>query len=312
MKLELSCDEPEPEDPPASFLATMAAAVEAARPVSISGADAGPAVAGLEAFFTADFFSASLLPAGAFACAGAASFFAAGPLDDSDFFSFAMCPILSGDAFATNACKGWILLAETGLGSNDNGVMCDDDDPMGPPKEPCECWCLQCERVFMSSEMWFQRIVGAPPDHLQGHWMCPTPNCGGTGFTFDIFPTDPRHPANLGWVDDEDDDGGEYDPELDYFGENELESEYDPEETKWKQLDEDLGDCDDDLEGEEWKHGLEPGERPAPSWMEQACREREEQERRFDEPDERPREIEWVDRTPRGPEGPFADDDIPF
>ena len=44
--------------------------------------------------------------------------------------------------------------------------------------------------------------------------MCPTPNCGGAGFTFDIFPTDPTHPANEGWHSSDDDDedaDGEWD-----------------------------------------------------------------------------------------------------
>jgi hypothetical protein len=167
----------------------------------------------------------------------------------------------------------------------------------------------------MSNDMWFQRVIG-DPSGFKGFWMCPTPNCDGKGFTFDIFPTDPEHPANDGWVDD-DDGEDEDDPELDFLDtEDTSEPQYDPDETKWKQLDEELGEYDDDdLEGEEWKHGLQPGERPEPGWTEEARREREEEERRYDQPDERPREIEWVDRgdrTPRGPDGPFADDDIPF
>src|SRR4051812_40245242 len=85
-------------------------------------------------------------------------------------------------------------------------------DPMGPPDVPCECYCLHCGRTFMSDRMWFQRVIGAR-DGFRGFWMCPTPNCGGAGFCFDIFPTDPDHPANEGWhefyadyVGDEDDD----------------------------------------------------------------------------------------------------------
>ena len=116
--------------------------------------------------------------------------------------------------------------------------------------------------------------------------MCPTPNCSGAGFTFDIFPTDPSHPANEGWHYDDDDD------------------------------DEDGDEDDGDIEGEEWKYGLAPGERPPePDWMEQARLEHEEEERGYDEPDERPRTIDWSDREDRKPRaGPAGDDDddIPF
>ena len=191
------------------------------------------------------------------------------------------------------------------------------DDPFGPPKVPCECYCLHCRRTFMSSAIWFQRIKNAQPGKLDGFWMCPTPNCDGKGFTFDIFPTDPDHPANEGWSYDDDDDeydeddidDEEWDPEFDAAASaEELHAEYDPNETKWKQLDEELGDdLDDDIEGEEWKYGLQPGdELPEPEWMSTGRREREEEERRYDEPDERPREIEW-----EYGEG-ISEDDIPF
>ena len=82
---------------------------------------------------------------------------------------------------------------------------------MGPPAEPCECFCLHCRRVFMSDAMWFQRVINSK-DGFPGFWMCPTPNCGGAGFTMDIFPTDPDHPANEGWCsfdDSEDEESSE-------------------------------------------------------------------------------------------------------
>ncbi len=50
----------------------------------------------------------------------------------------------------------------------------------------------------MSDEIWFQRVIG-DKNGFEGFWLCPTPNCGGVG-TLDIFPTDPNHPANAGWV----------------------------------------------------------------------------------------------------------------
>jgi hypothetical protein len=184
----------------------------------------------------------------------------------------------------------------------------------------------------MSTQMWFQRVLN-DPSGFNGFWMCPTPNCGGAGFNFEIFPTDPEHPANKEWVhfddpDDEDDDDDEFaEDELvdDYSGDvladlqaTDADAEWDPDETKWKELDEFVGgeeddddDDDDDLEGEEWKYGLQPGERP---WDSDCADETQfegfdEDERRYDEPDRRPREVDWSDREDRGK---WTEDDIPF
>jgi hypothetical protein len=166
----------------------------------------------------------------------------------------------------------------------------------------------------MSDKMWFQHVIN-DPQGFEGFWMCPTPNCGGAGFTFDIFPTDPDHPANEGWVSD-DEEEGEWVEEMD---DDEPEEEYDPAESKYQELDEAFGDHDDDIEGEEWKHGLEPGEAPPESpAAAEARREREEEQKKYDMPDERPRVLDWSDRTDRvdrrGPPGEqqFKDDDIPF
>ena len=49
-------------------------------------------------------------------------------------------------------------------------------DPMAPPSEPCECYCLHCGRTFSSAGMWFQRVINAR-DGFPGFWMCATPNC---------------------------------------------------------------------------------------------------------------------------------------
>jgi hypothetical protein len=175
-------------------------------------------------------------------------------------------------------------------------------DPMAPPTEPCECYCLHCGRAFMSDQMWLQRIIGGR-DSFDGFWMCPTPNCSGAGFTFDIFPTDPAHPANAGWFCDDDED---------YMEEEDEEPiEWDPEETRYKQLDEQFGEADDDIEGEEWKYGLEPGEQSqTQDWAQQARKEQEDEERRYNEPDQRPRELDWSNRED-GPQT-FNEDDIPF
>lgn len=191
------------------------------------------------------------------------------------------------------------------------------DDQFAPPEVPCECWCMHCRRVFMSVGIWFQRVVG-DPQGFAGFWKCPTPNCGGAGFTFDIFPTDPTHPANAGWCHDD----GDHDDEEEEWGSDDTgdaEAEWDPDESKYKVLDEAFGDdADDDIEGEEWKYGLQPGEgRPGGDWDEQARleaqAEEDEQERMYDQRDERPRVIDWSDREDRkAPPGGFLDDDIPF
>lgn len=199
----------------------------------------------------------------------------------------------------------------------------DADDPRrqkdqwAPPAEPCECFCLHCRRTFMSDKIWFQKINGAR-DGLEGAWMCPTPNCGGEGFTFDIFPVDPKHPANDGWFGMDDDDSSEEcawqedeeeegEQEFFEFDEEEPETEYDPDEPQYQMMDQWAGE-DDDLEGEEWKHGLEPGQRPEPAKPDWVI----EEEKKYDEPDRRPRERDWTDleRPERG--GPVGEDDIPF
>jgi hypothetical protein len=197
----------------------------------------------------------------------------------------------------------------------DPGPASDDSDAdkrsdcFAPPAEPCECYCLHCNRVFMSDGIWFQKVINSR-DGFNGFWMCPTPNCSGAGFTFDIFPTDPHHPANEGWTDTDDDEDT-------FFDEDEEEEiateEYDPAEPKYAELDEQFGEDDDDIEGEEWKHGLAPGERPPePPWVSQARREWEEQQKKYDAPDERPRVIDWSDRPASSPPPPFIPgDDTP-
>jgi hypothetical protein len=173
-------------------------------------------------------------------------------------------------------------------------------DCFGPPPEPCECYCLHCGRVFMSDQIWFQKVIGSR-DGFDGFWMCPTPNCGGAGFTFDIFPTDPEHTANDGW---------EYwdDPEEDDDGEKDEEAEWDPEEPHFAAMDEWDEEDDNDLEGEEWKYGLEPGEKPPePPWANEARRAWEEEQKKYDQPDERPRVLDWTNK-----EDNIREDDIPF
>jgi hypothetical protein len=193
-------------------------------------------------------------------------------------------------------------------------------DHFAPPAEPCECHCLHCGRTFMSNEIWFQKIIN-DPQGCPGFWMCPTPNCSGAGFTFDLFPTDPAHPANEGWHyddDDEDEADCEFDPAAWEEGAaDELEEEppeYDPAEPKYKELDEFFGgEDDDDLEGEEWKYGLQPGERPPSPSSDDARQAWEREQQMYDEPDQRPRTLDWSNREDRKPgNGGFSEEDIPF
>ena len=189
-------------------------------------------------------------------------------------------------------------------------------DPFAPPAEPCECHCLHCGRVFMSDQIWLQKIIGDKT--MEGFWMCPTPNCDGAGFTFDIFPTDPNHPANDGWVefDEEDyDDENAYDEAGDYIEPEDR--QYDPNEPKYKELDEAYGDeddsADDDIEGEEWKFGLQPGEDlPEPQWVQESRKRWEAEQKKYDAPDERPRELDWTNKRDEAGESQFREDDIPF
>ena len=200
----------------------------------------------------------------------------------------------------------------------------DPHDCYAPPAEPCECFCLHCQRVINSADMWFQPVTGSP-DGFAGFWMCPTPNCGGAGFSFDIHPTDPDHPANEGWHHDDGD--GAYDEDEDQDTDaltaadgGDAAGEYDPAEPHYPSDDD--GDDPDALEGEEWKHGLQPGERPPESAGAAAGRAAwEAQQRKYDEPDRRPRSIDgshWKGRrvdppaADAGPDAEITEDDIPF
>lgn len=158
----------------------------------------------------------------------------------------------------------------------------------------------------MSDQIWFQRVIG-DRHGLGGFWMCPTPNCDGVGFSFDIFPTDPDHPVNAGWIDDDEFDDETLDlPDAD--------AEYDPAERKWKDLDRFHGDFDGEEieEGDEWKLGISPAERPSFFAQSDAGREIEDEPEDYNGPDRRPRELDWSNRPNDGPSSDFNDDDIPF
>jgi hypothetical protein len=197
-------------------------------------------------------------------------------------------------------------------------------DCFAPPQEPCECWCMHCNRTFMSDGIWFQPVKRPPgkqkrPGEIDGFWMCPTPNCDGAGFTFDIFPTDPDHPANEGWQWFDDDDDESEDGLNEEDGDSEVSGvlsggsddtlsgdteEYDPSEAKYKQLDEECEQEEELVEGDEWKLG---NSSDADTTFDGSAWESGD-EKKYDMPDLRPREVEWTERD----DSMINEEDIPF
>jgi hypothetical protein len=84
-----------------------------------------------------------------------------------------------------------------------------DTDPFRPPAIPVEVGCLHCQKTYESYLIEW-RISSSTDGKRMGFWCCPTPDCGGCGFGFDIFPTDPSYRCEDGrlmWsFDDEDDE----------------------------------------------------------------------------------------------------------
>jgi hypothetical protein len=86
------------------------------------------------------------------------------------------------------------------------------DDPFGPPEVSVEVECLHCGQQY-DSYLIEWRIETDAEGKQHGFWCCPTPDCDGKGFGFDIFPTDPDYRDERGgWVYSEEDDD-EYDEE---------------------------------------------------------------------------------------------------
>ena len=85
-----------------------------------------------------------------------------------------------------------------------------ETDPFRPPDVPTEVSCLHCQQEYESYLIqWVQETVDGK---MQGFWCCPTPDCDGKGFGFDIFPTDPDWCDENGqhmWADDDDDESDE-------------------------------------------------------------------------------------------------------
>lgn len=67
-----------------------------------------------------------------------------------------------------------------------------ETDPYRPPAIPTEVCCLHCGQEYESYLIQWQEEVDER-GRVHGFWCCPTPYCGGRGFGFDIFPTDPEY-----------------------------------------------------------------------------------------------------------------------
>ena len=102
-----------------------------------------------------------------------------------------------------------------------------DTDPFRPPAIPTEVYCLQCGHEYESYLIqWHEHID--QNGEVQGYWCCPTPDCPGRGFGFDIFPTDPDYRGEDGepmWSH-EDDEFSEGDDE-EGFADGSWSEEYD-------------------------------------------------------------------------------------
>jgi hypothetical protein len=81
------------------------------------------------------------------------------------------------------------------------------EDCFKPPKDPCEVECIHCGNVYSSSEIVWVR------SGERGFWRCPVEDCGGAGFGFDIYPTDPaeaqKHGIHFLSFDEDDEEGDE-------------------------------------------------------------------------------------------------------
>lgn len=98
-----------------------------------------------------------------------------------------------------------------------------DADPFRPPAIPTDVCCLHCQQEYPSYLIrWEQEEIDGK---LEGFWCCPTPDCDGRGFGFDIFPTDPEWQdpegrLQMSWGDDDDEDD-------EFDNQDELDDEHD-------------------------------------------------------------------------------------
>jgi hypothetical protein len=120
-----------------------------------------------------------------------------------------------------------------------------DADCFKPPAIPIEVHCIHCGEEYQSYLMEWRIEVDAD-GNKHGFWCCPTPDCDGKGFCFDILPIDADYVGEDGekvWhFDDED----EEEPD-----DAELEAEFGGDNEPLTQKDSASSDPPDDLPGEE-------------------------------------------------------------
>jgi hypothetical protein len=86
-----------------------------------------------------------------------------------------------------------------------------DADPFRPPTLSTIVHCLHCNEEFDSYRIEWRVEIGSN-GKPHGFWCCPTENCDGRGFGFDIFPIDPDYRDEEGikmWSSDDDGDDDE-------------------------------------------------------------------------------------------------------
>lgn len=69
-----------------------------------------------------------------------------------------------------------------------------------PPDTPVECFCLHCNRVYMSNLMLAIDIDG------ETHFCCPAEGCTAMGWEFDVFPVNDDDCVSGQWHELDDDD----------------------------------------------------------------------------------------------------------
>jgi hypothetical protein len=87
-------------------------------------------------------------------------------------------------------------------------------DPYSPPAKPTVVSCIHCGEEFDSNRIQW-RIDADADGKPHGYWCCPTPQCNGMGFGFDIWPVDPAYQDERGirgFADDNESE--EYPPEI--------------------------------------------------------------------------------------------------
>lgn len=69
-------------------------------------------------------------------------------------------------------------------------------------------FCMHCQEKYDSYRIEWREFQSKDGTR-EGFWCCPTPGCGGKGFLFDIYPTDPNwedeenRGMSGGWYDDD-------------------------------------------------------------------------------------------------------------